>query len=205
MVCSTPKKTELKKMEKTDLITELNKMVCYDDLEELSKSDIIKAINNYQDIFERSNPFMHITSSAWIVNQSFTKILLAYHKIYQSFSWIGGHNDGEIDCLKVAEREVKEESGLTNLMLMSNDILAVDILPVDIHIKNQKTIDTHLHLNITYLFQADEKEKLIVCQKENEALQWFGIEGYQNHIEEKRMIAVYEKLNNKVKENLWQY
>ena len=37
---------------------------------------------------------------------------MVYHNIYDSWSWLGGHADGETDLLAVALREVKEETGL---------------------------------------------------------------------------------------------
>jgi len=192
-------------MDKFELINELNNMVIYDDIEEVSRKDIIKAIELYDDIFTRSNHFMHITSSAWIVNQKLTKILLGYHKIYQSFSWIGGHNDGEIDCLKVAKKEVKEESGLTNIKALSERIFSVDILPVGLHNRKGLIVNHHLHLNITYLIQAKEAEQLVIKEDENEDLRWFDINEYKSSVSEKLMISVYKKLNNKVKEGIWQY
>lgn len=35
---------------------------------------------------------------------------MVYHNIYNSWSWLGGHADGETDLLAVALREVKEEA-----------------------------------------------------------------------------------------------
>ena len=192
-------------MSKSELIEELSKMLIYDETEEITRNNIILAIELFPDIFERYNPFMHITSSVWIVNENFDKILLAYHKMYKSYSWIGGHNDGEVDCMQIALKETEEESGLKNCKVLSEDIFAVDILPVDAHIKNNKIVSTHLHLNLTYLLQANENEKLIVCPNENEDLKWFALSEYESHIEENRMVAIYRKLNNKVKEGLWQY
>lgn len=40
---------------------------------------------------------------------------MAYHKIYDSWAWLGGHADGERDLLKVAVKEVKEESGVVHV------------------------------------------------------------------------------------------
>ena len=38
---------------------------------------------------------------------------MVYHNIYHSWSWLGGHADGETDLLSVAIREVKEEAGVS--------------------------------------------------------------------------------------------
>ena len=35
--------------------------------------------------------------SIWVIDRSMTQTLLVYHNIYDSWSWIGGHADGESD------------------------------------------------------------------------------------------------------------
>ena len=44
----------------------------------------------------------HFTASAFVLNESHDKILGIYHKIYQSWGWVGGHADGNADLLAVA-------------------------------------------------------------------------------------------------------
>ena len=95
-----------------DIVEQLRNYNPYNEIECRDKEVILKLIDTYPDIFERSNPVAHMTASAWIVNKDRTKILMAYHNIYKSFSWLGGHCDGERDCLKVALKEVQEESGI---------------------------------------------------------------------------------------------
>ena len=49
-----------------------------------------------------------MTASSVIVHPARTKTLMAFHKIYQSWAWTGGHVDGETDLLHVAMREARE-------------------------------------------------------------------------------------------------
>ena len=63
------------------------------------------------DSFTRQNETAHFTASAWVVNPARNKVLMIYHNIYNSWSWTGGHADGETDLLAVALREVAEETG----------------------------------------------------------------------------------------------
>ena len=100
-----------------------------------------------------------MTASAWVVNKDRSKILLAYHNIYDSWAWLGGHADGEKDLLKVALKEVAEESGVKNIKPVSEDILSVEILTVDGHEKKGVYVPSHLHLNVTYLIEADDTEQ----------------------------------------------
>ena len=54
----------------------------------------------------------HMTASSLIFNQDRGKLLMVYHNIYRSWSWTGGHADGETDLLMTAVREAMEETGL---------------------------------------------------------------------------------------------
>ena len=50
------------------------------------------------------NCLAHMTASAWVVNPGRTKVLMVYHNIYKSWSWLGGHANNEQDLLQVAVR-----------------------------------------------------------------------------------------------------
>ena len=53
-------------------------------------------------ILTRDCEVTHITASSIIVNPDRTKTLMAFHKIYNSWAWTGGHEDGEIDFEAIA-------------------------------------------------------------------------------------------------------
>lgn len=182
---------------KEDLI----KYVPYNDREEKDKTLILNAMDKFDDIFERSNSLCHMTASAWVTNKDHTKILMAYHNIYNSFSWLGGHCDGNTNCLDVAIKEVKEESGITNVKPISEEIFSIESLTVDGHIKKGEYVSSHLHLNITYLLEADDSEPLKVKEDENSAVKWFDIDKVVEASNEKWFRDnIYSKLNRKLKE-----
>ena len=101
---------------------------------------------------------------------------MAYHNIYNSWSWIGGHADGEENLAEVALRELQEETGVKNARLVSDEIFSIETLTVDGHIKKGAYVPCHLHFNVTYLAEADETEALIVKEDENQAVKWFTFE-----------------------------
>lgn len=182
-----------------DIVEQLRNYEPYNELETKDKEVILKCIDTYPDIFERSNPVAHMTASAWIVNKDRTKILMAYHNIYKSFSWLGGHCDGERDCLKVALKEVKEESGIQNVKPVSEEILSIEALTVDGHYKHGEYVASHLHLNVTYLIEADDSEPLKIKEDENSAVKWFDVDkAVEASNEEWFRNNVYSKLNRKM-------
>ena len=46
------------------------------------------------------------------MNKDKTKVLMIYHNIYNSWSWTGGHADGDEDLLYVAIKEAKKKQVL---------------------------------------------------------------------------------------------
>ena len=132
-------------------IDDIKNYVPYNEQEKKDKELILNAISNYNNILDRECSIAHITSSGYIVNKSRTKVLMIYHKLYNSWAWTGGHADGDCDLLHVAIKEAKEETGLTNVTAVTNDILGLDVLNVNGHIKNNKYVSSHLHLSVAYL------------------------------------------------------
>ena len=152
-----------------------------------------------EDAFVRTRPNAHMTASAWVVNRDRSKVLMVYHKIYDSWSWTGGHADGEEDLLSVAVREVKEETGVKTVTPVSDDIYSLEVLTVDGHEKRGRYVSSHLHMNVTYLLEADEAEELRVCEDENRGVSWFTLEGALEASTEPWFVQrIYAKLNDKL-------
>lgn len=182
------------------LIDELEAYQPFNEQEEKDRRLIINALKTEEDIFLRKNLLYHMTASAWVVNKTRDKALMAYHNIYNSWAWLGGHADGEADLLKVALKEVEEESGLTNISPVTSKIFSVEVLVVDGHMKNKEYVSSHLHFNVTYLIEADEKEKLIVKEDENSNLSWFSLEeAVEASTEPWLKENIYAKMNEKLK------
>ena len=153
----------------------------------------------FSDLLTRDNEMAHLTASCWIVNPDKTKVLLAYHNIYDSWAWLGGHADGMRDLLAVALKEANEESGVTARPVL-RDIFSVEILGVPGHVKRGKYVSSHLHLNVTYLLEADAGDALRAKPDENSGVRWFMLdEAVEASTEEWMRTRVYEKLNRKVR------
>lgn len=145
-------------------------------------------------LYTRENNLCHFTASSWIINKSCTHALMIYHNIYQSWSWTGGHNDGDTDFLSVACREAMEETGLSQVNALYPLPIRWDTLCVPTHIKHGKTVSSHLHLNATYLLSADEREPLHLCAGENSAVQWIPLQQISSYCNEPAMLPIYQWL-----------
>lgn len=171
----------------------------YNEQEKKDKEIILNCINIFDDVLTRNNEIAHITSSAFVVNKNRDKVLMVHHNIYNSWSWTGGHADGETDLLAVAIREVKEETGVENVYPVITDIFSIDILTVVGHIKKGNYVAPHLHLSIAYLLEADEEEALTIKEDENSGVRWVPIDKVNEYSNEAHMQKVYEKLIQKVR------
>ena len=171
----------------------------YNEQEKCDKEVMIKCINEFEDVLTRENKLCHFTASNWITNKEKTKILMIYHNIYKSWSWTGGHADGDSNLLHVALKEAGEETGLKNLKLLSDGIYGLQIITVDSHIKREKFVSSHLHLDCCFLFEADESEELKIKEDENSGVKWVDIDKVEKITNEPKMIPIYRKLNEKLK------
>lgn len=171
----------------------------FNDQEAADKQKLLSLLSHEKDLFTRDNTTAHITVSGWVVSPDRERVLMVFHNIYNSWSWMGGHADGETDLLRVARREVTEESGITRLKLLTPDIFSLEILTVDGHIKRGQYVCSHLHLNLTYLFEADPAELLRVKPDENSGVAWISISELSKKVSEPWMLErIYTKLCRKV-------
>lgn len=175
----------------------------FNEQEARDKALILRFLEQNEDAFLRENRIAHMTASAWVVNPGRDKVLMVYHKIYDSWSWTGGHADGEENLLAVALREVTEETGVTHVRPVSRDIFSLETVTVDGHEKRGEYVSSHLHLNVTYLLEADDTEPLRICEDENKGVAWFSLEGALAASTEPWFVKrIYGKLNEKLKTTL---
>ena len=116
----------------------------YNEQEETEKRLMLQYMDTFPDLLTRENEMAHFTASCWIVNPARTHALMAFHNLYQSWAWLGGHADGEEDLLRVALREANEESGIVGARPLRNDIFSLEILGVDGHVKRGLYVATQL-------------------------------------------------------------
>ena len=160
---------------------------------------MLRFAQEHPDGLLRSNLTGHFTVSAWIVDPARERVLFCYHNIYRSWSWVGGHADGESDLAAVALREAREETGVDG-RLAQEGAFSLEILTVDGHEKRGVYVPSHLHYDLTYLVEADETAPLRVRVDENSGVRWFAFtEALKASTEPWMAERVYKKLIEKGK------
>ena len=150
----------------------------FNEQEAADKQVILHALDTNPACFERSAQ-AHMACSIWVVDPTMTQTLLVYHNIYDSWSWIGGHADGETDLQTVALRELQEETGVEHAHIVEcgpGNIYSLEVLTVDGHEKRGSYVSSHLHLNVTYLAIADPAEHIRIKPDENSGVRWVELE-----------------------------
>lgn len=178
---------------------ELEAFLPQNEQEARDKQELLHWLHSGQDIYSRQCGAAHLTASAWVVSPDREQVLMIYHNIYRSWAWMGGHADGMEDLRAVAEKEVREECGLTALKCLCPGIFSVEVLTVDGHEKRGQYVSSHLHLNVTYLFEADPDAPVFIKPDENSGVSWFRTDEVSAKVSEPWMMQrIYFKLIRKV-------
>ena len=180
-------------------VREIERYEPYNEQEQKDKEIILKCINTFDDVLTRDNEIAHMTSSAFVINKERDKVLMIHHNIYNAWSWTGGHTDGNHDFLKVAIKELQEETGVTDIKVLTENIFSLEVLPVKGHIKKGKYVAPHLHLSVAYAFEASEKQKLVIKEDENSGVKWIPINQLEEYTKkEPHMQELYNKFIDKL-------
>ena len=161
-----------------DIVRDITEYAPFNEQERVDKVAMLDYMRAHDDCFERSS-IAHMACSIWTVDPTLTRTLLVYHNIYDSWSWIGGHADGERDLAAVALRELGEETGVTHARLVglpAGGIYSLEVLTVNGHEKRGRYVGSHLHLNVTYLAVASPEEPIRPKPDENRAVRWASLQ-----------------------------
>ena len=169
------------------------------DQESADRTMMLRQMELRDRLLTRDDPVMHFTASSWIVSPDRRQVLLVWHELYRSWSWTGGHADGDPDLLAVAMREAREETGLEKIRPVLEDIFSLEILAVAGHVKRGEYLSSHLHLNATYLLEADPGAALRPAPGETSRVGWFDMDEAIPLSSEPHMRPIYRKLIEKTR------
>lgn len=187
---------------KDKLISQIENHIPFNEQEETDKALMLRLLRELPCAASRSCLQAHLTVSAWVVSPDRDRVLMAYHNLYDSWAWLGGHADGNWNLAEVAEKEAREESGIRSIRFLSEAPISLEILNVAGHEKKGKYVSSHLHLNLTYLFEGDPEEPLRVKPDENSRVGWIRVSEIAEKSTEPWFVRrIYSKLTAQVCKN----
>lgn len=180
---------------------QIKNYIPYNEQEQKDKQLMLQFLEAFEDVLTRDNLVGHFTASAWVINKERTKVLMVKHNLYHSWAWAGGHADGQEDLQQVAIRELKEETGIEHILKVYSGIFSLECMGVTAHKKRGEFVSCHLHLNVTYLFEVEETQKMTIKPDENSGVKWIPVEDIKNEVTQKWVYdLIYAKEIEKVKQ-----
>ena len=163
-------------------------------------------VKEFKDLITRTEaPFSrheftpgHITGSAVLLNQDWSKILLTHHRKLDKWLQLGGHSDGSAETHLVAYREGLEESGLKelNLVQLPNAETIKTVIPFDLDIHKipaRKSEPEHLHYDVRFILTGSDQVDFEISDESND-LKWFTLEEGKKANPERSMQRQFEKI-----------
>ncbi|MEQ8810065.1 MAG: NUDIX hydrolase [Imperialibacter sp.] len=157
----------------------------------------VSLLQNFPGCFRRDLVSGHITGSAWVVSSALDQVVLLHHKKLNKWLQPGGHADGQEDILKVATKELEEETSLTAYKWISEDIFDIDI-----HLIPERGNEpAHFHYDIRFIAMAEASAPLVVSN-ESRDLRWVSLSSVTAEAGFEESILRMVKKTHKLKESL---
>lgn len=147
---------------------------------------------------DRSLPY-HYTTASLVMDKDKDTVLMIYHKIYNSWSWPGGHVEAGENLFYSALRELYEETGLQYVRPVSEAPFAMELMPVKKHMRKGAYVDTHFHINFCFGFFADSKDPLHKNKAGHVARLWIPVKELATFVTEAHMLPIYTSLIERLK------
>ncbi len=147
----------------------------------------IAFVTQHSDCFERSLKKGHVTGSGWVIDAQREQALMMHHRKLDKWFQPGGHCDGDSDVIRVAKKEVEEETGLAGELVFDS------IFDIDMHTIPDSSKDVaHLHYDIRFLFVADPQQPLLINQ-ESHALKWIKLSEIDKYNDSESILRMVRK------------
>lgn len=127
-------------------------------------------IEEHDDCFSSKLQIGHATGSGWVVDSDRTHAILVHHATLNKWLQPGGHADGDPEILRVAIREVREETGL-NVRAVSPEVFDLD----SHEIPATDTVPAHVHHDICFLLEDGHRDSLI-ASAESRDIRWVALD-----------------------------
>jgi 8-oxo-dGTP pyrophosphatase MutT (NUDIX family) len=173
---------------RAELLEALQALAPHDGREAAMRDRIARFVREHEECYSRDLLVGHVTGSAWIVDRARSRTLLTHHAKLNKWLQPGGHADGDSDILRVARREMLEETGQEGRVLLGGAIFDVDAH----EIPERKGVPAHVHYDIRFAFEADPEAPLLVSEESHE-LCWIPLDEVARHNTDESVLRMVEK------------
>ena len=136
----------------------------------------------------RSNLCGHLTASAWVIDsETKSKTLLVNHVKLNRWLQPGGHADGDSDLMRVALKELEEETGI-KAKISNQQIFDLDVHAIPWH----QQVPPHLHFDVRYIFLTSAHAPLIISEESRE-LVWVDLTALESLSVDQSVLRLAEK------------
>ncbi len=136
-----------------------------------TRKKMLVALENDKNPFSRDSFPHHFTASSLLLNTDETKFLLLHHTKLGKWLQPGGHCDGDANLLNVAIKEAKEESGIKDIIAVSNQVLDLDIH----YIPNTDKEPAHWHYDVRFILKTEFSNNFTRNHESND-MKWVEFE-----------------------------
>lgn len=134
---------------------------------------LVELIEGGGDLYARGDSKCHVTASGWILRPDLSETLLIEHAKYKVFTPAGGHVDPGETALEACLREVAEETGLHNLIILSQEIFDIDIHSIPA--SETKREPEHFHCDVRTAAIAPWSEQVDLNLEECLSSKWMKV------------------------------
>ena len=133
------------------------------------RAQYLTFLDEHPDAMVRACRIGHLTSSALLMDEDRTRVLLTLHPKVGRWLQLGGHNEpGDVSVREAARREAIEESGIADVEI-SRHPLRLDRHPVPCAGGSSE------HLDVQFLAWVPA-DAVAVMSEESDDLRWFGLD-----------------------------
>lgn len=144
-------------------------------------------LDEHPDAMTRGCRIGHLTSSALVMDEARTRVLLTLHPKVGRWLQLGGHNEpGDASIREAARREAIEESGIADVAV-GDTPLRLDRHPVPC----AGAMSEHLDVQYLALVPADA---VAVMSEESDDLQWFRVDRLPDGLDASVLALIGEAL-----------
>lgn len=151
-------------------------------------SRYLRFVEDNEDCFERTLSIGHVTGSALILDSACERVLLTHHKKLDRWLQPGGHADGVSDVAAVAMQEAEEESGLSAIEFLSDQLLDVDIHTIP----ERKSEPAHEHFDCRFLLRSTGPDTFEVSDESHD-LAWVPMNRITDYTDDDSILRMIRK------------